>query len=134
MLTKLHDKNFMKKSKKVGMDMCNNDNLLFISELAEKLKVTEAAISTWIKTNKIPNNIFVCVGRIRIRKNLFEKHFDIDLDNILTYEEAAEMLRISKDNIKTLFSREQLPDKLRARIVGIVRIKKDLLIKFINGE
>lgn len=134
MLTKLHDKNFMKKSKKVGMDMCNNDNLLFISELAEKLKVTEAAISTWIKTNKIPNNIFVSVGRIRIRKNLFEKHFDIDLDNILTYEEAAEMLRISKDNIKTLFSREQLPDKLRARIVGIVRIKKDLLIKFINGE
>lgn len=110
-----------------------NNNLLHVAEFAKKLKVTPAAVLYWIKNKLLPENSILNIGSIRIRRNIFENHYNVNLDYILTYEEAAKILRTSKGNIKVLFSRKQLPEDLRIKIIGTTRIKGDLLEKFIMG-
>lgn len=110
------------------------NNLLYVADFAKMLKTTSATVLNWINNNQLPENSIMNIGRKRIRRKIIENYYNINLDKILTFEEAAKELDISKENIKVLFSRNKLPSFLKTKIVGIARIKGDKLEKFINGE
>lgn len=110
------------------------NNLLYAADFAKMLKITPATVSNWIKNKLLPENSVIDLGRKLIRRSVIEKYYDINLDNILTFEDVAEKLRTTEGNVKVLFSRKRLPSFLKTKIIGVVRIKGDIFNKFIDGE
>ena len=58
----------------------------------------------------------------------------IDNENLLTIEETAEIFKTKPSTIRSWIRRKDLPQNLIFKVGGIVRIRKQLLEKFIAGE
>ncbi len=112
-----------------------NEEVLYVSEFAKKLQVAESTVNNWIKEGKIPKNLYFHIGiSPRILCMAFERYYNVNLDNVLTYEQVAAKLRTARGTLGSLFSRGQLPSILKIKIVGTVRFCGDLLDKFMRGE
>lgn len=110
-------------------------DLITIEELATFLKTSKSTIYGWVTNNKIPQMcIFDKLGSTRIKKTQFEKYYNVDIKNLLTPDELADILKIKKKTITVWFARKILPKEMRTKIVGINRYRKDVLEKFINEE
>lgn len=110
-------------------------DLITVENLALQLKTAESTIYGWVTNKKIPTEcIFDKLGGIRIRKNKFEEFYNIELENLLTPEELAEILSIKKHTLPIWFTRNVLPKELKIKIVGLNRYKKNILEKFLNGD
>lgn len=57
-----------------------------------------------------------------------------DSENLLTIEEVAEIFKTKSSTIRSWIRRKDLPQNLIFKLGGIVRIRKQLLEKFIAGE
>mgnify|MGYP002867573298 FL=1 len=55
-------------------------------------------------------------------------------ENLLTIEETAEIFKTKSSTIRSWIRRKDLPQNLIFKVGGIVRIRKQLLEKFIAGE
>ena len=58
----------------------------------------------------------------------------IDNENLLTIEETAEIFKTKPSTIRSWIRRKDLPQNLIFKVGGIVRVRKQLLDKFIAGE
>ena len=58
----------------------------------------------------------------------------LDNENLLTIEETAEIFKTKPSTIRSWIRRKDLPQNLIFKVGGIVRIRKQLLEKFIAGE
>ena len=58
----------------------------------------------------------------------------IDNENLLTIEETAEIFKTKPSTVRSWIRRKDLPQNLIFKVGGIVRIRKQLLEKFIAGE
>lgn len=58
----------------------------------------------------------------------------LDNENLLTIEEVAEIFKTKPSTIRSWIRRKDLPKNLIFKVGGIVRVRKQLLEKFIAGE
>lgn len=112
-----------------------NIELITPAMLSEKLNIKTSTVNNWIKNKKIPEKLYLKIGTvIRIHKKRFEEFYDVNLSDLITIQEMAEILGTNINTVKSWFFRKEIPAILKCKIVGITRIKKSLLLQFVNGD
>lgn len=119
-----------------------NNNLLTYEETAKKFKVEKSTVENWIRNNQIPQECLFNIGSIdRIRKNILEEFYNINIDAVITIKELITCLQfyfkeknINENTVRSWIRRKKIPQSIQFKICGTVRFKKDVLERFLSGE
>lgn len=119
-----------------------NSNLLTYTEAAVKFRVEKSTIENWIRNDVLPKECLFNLGSIsRLRKNILEKLYNINIDEIIDIKELIEYLKfnfqdrsINENTVRSWIRRKKIPQSIQFKICGTVRFKKDVLDKFLSGE
>lgn len=120
----------------------NETNLLTYEEAALKFKVEKSTIENWIRNNQLPKECLFNIGSIdRLRKNILEQFYKINIDEIITIKELIDCLKfyfkeknINENTVRSWIRRKKIPQSIQFKICGTVRFKRDVLERFLSGE
>lgn len=109
---------------------------LRVNELAKIINVSERTIYNWIQKDLLGKNIAISnMGEIKIRTALFEKVYNVNLsDEFLTFNDILAELGYKANTVRSWKNRNELPQELFSKIVGVIRIQKRLWERFKLGE
>lgn len=113
--------------------------LLEVGELAKIIKVAESTIYNWIQTEKLPVGnefgVVIDLGTYKIRTNLFEKKYNVDLsDEFLTFKDIKDVFKSPEGTIRSWKHRNSFPENFFTKIEGCVRVQKSIWDRFLLGE